>query len=220
MLADYLINLMFLLKEKEMMYTRGLFLSLVVAIVFVLVGCSSVKVKRVDVQEKIDLSGTFNDYDAMLVSKEMVTDSLSRVWRENFITKNGRNPIVIVGEILNKSHEHIDEDIFIKALEKELINSGKIIFVASSAERMQIRDERKSQQEYYTSKETIKKFGEELGADFMLSGSINSIKDEIKGQYAILYQVNLELIDVSTNQKVWVGQKEIKKHVKMSKIGM
>ena len=54
----------------------------------------------------------------------------------------------------------------------------------------------------------------------MLKGSINSIKDEIKGKYVILYQVNLELIDLTNNQKVWIGEKEIKKFVKRSKFSL
>jgi hypothetical protein len=35
----------------------------------------------------------------------------------------------------------------------------------------------------------------------------------IRGKYVILYQVNLELINLTNNQKVWIGQKEIKKVV-------
>ena len=51
----------------------------------------------------------------------------------------------------------------------------------------------------------------------MLQGSINTIKDEIKGKYVILYQVNLELIELESNLKAWIGQKEIKKYVKRSR---
>ena len=60
----------------------------------------------------------------------------------------------------------------------------------------------------------------ETGADYMLIGSLNSVKDAKKNQYVILYQVNLELVDISTNQKVWIGQKEIKKVVTNPKFSL
>ena len=66
---------------------------------------------------------------------------------------------------------------------------------------------------------TLKPRKEETGADFMLQGSINSVKDEISGKYVILYQVNLELVDLTTNEKAWIGQKEIKKVVSRRSFG-
>ena len=51
----------------------------------------------------------------------------------------------------------------------------------------------------------------EISADFMLQGTINTIPDESDGIKAVLYQVDLEMIDIETNLKVWFGQKKIKK---------
>ena len=59
----------------------------------------------------------------------------------------------------------------------------------------------------------MKEMGRELGADFMLFGSINSIIDQVEGKQAKFYQVDLELINIETNEKVWIGQKKIKKLV-------
>ena len=107
--------------------------------------------------------------------------------------------------------------VFIKQLEKELLNSGKVVFVASpDEERDQIRDERQDQQQGNTLPETIKKIGRERGADVMLIGSVNSVSDEVKGKSVLFYQANLELINLESNEKVWIGQKEIKKYVTRS----
>ncbi|MBU2062994.1 MAG: penicillin-binding protein activator LpoB, partial [Candidatus Omnitrophica bacterium] len=134
--------------------------------------------------------------------------------------KNKREPVVIVDAVSNKSHEHISSQVFTKDLERSLINSGEIKFVASRDERKEVRTERDDQQTGLTAKETVKRKGFETGADFMLQGTINSVKDEIKGRYVILYQVNLELIDLTSNEKVWLGQKEIKKFVKKGKLSL
>lgn len=176
-------------------------------------GCAT-KVERVDIDKKIDLSGKWNDYDAMTVAKDMVADSVKSYWHKSFIDKNNRNPVVIVGNIANKTDEHIDSQVITKYLERELLNSGKVVFVASSTEREEIRDEREDQQRGYTSDETIKEIGKEKGADYMMIGSVHAVKDAVKGKYVILYQANFELIDLETNEKVWIGQTQLKKNVK------
>lgn len=185
-----------------------------------LCGCSTTKVKRVDVKEIIDLNGRWNDTDSRLVSEELIRDVLNRPWIPKFQGKNSRLPVIIVGEITNKSHEHINAAVFTKDLELHLLNSGKIKFVASKNERIQVRGERDEQHKGFTNPETIKAIGRETGADFILIGSINSIKETDKSRYVILYQINLELIDIENNEKVWIGQKAIKKLVKRSKYSL
>ena len=192
----------------------------VCALAVLFAGCSTTTVKRVEVDEQIDLSGKWNDTDSQLVSAEMIDDCTHQRWVGDFKSENGRVPVVIVGAIKNCSHEHINTMVFIKDLERQLLNSGRVKFVASKDERGQVRAEREDQQKGYTDPATIKKIGKETGADFILIGSINTIKDETKGRYVILYQTNLELIDIETNQKVWIGQKYLKKVVKKSKYSL
>ncbi|OGW97886.1 MAG: hypothetical protein A2Z81_03640 [Omnitrophica WOR_2 bacterium GWA2_45_18] len=183
-------------------------------------GCASTKVTRVQVEKPIDLSGQWNDYDGRLVSQEVIKNCLEAPWLTNFMKEKGRNPVVIVGHVENRSHEHINTRVFTTHLEKELINSGKVIFVASPEERVEIRQEREDQHQGYTDRVTMAEIGKERGADYMLIGSVNSVKDEVKGKYAILYQVNFELIHLTTNEKSWIGQKEIKKMVENAKFSL
>jgi uncharacterized protein (TIGR02722 family) len=185
-----------------------------------LIGCSTTKVERVDVDKKIDLSGNWNDYDATITSQEMIQDCLDKPWLHEFVKNNGRNPTIIVGHVANRTYEHINTQVVTKNVEQELLNSGKVVFVASSEERQDIRAEREDQKQGFTDPATIAQVGKERGADYMMIGSVNSIKDEVKGKAAIYYQVNLELIDLSTNTKVWLGQKEIKKSVKKSRFSL
>ncbi|MCD6162369.1 MAG: penicillin-binding protein activator LpoB [candidate division Zixibacteria bacterium] len=173
---------------------------------------SSRQVSRVAADTTIDLSGRWNDADSRLVSQEMVSDCLARPWVNDFNIAEGRKPAVIVGTIRNKSNEHIDTEVFTKDFERELINSGKVKFVASRTERDEIRDERDDQQ-YNASDETAKRLAMETGADFMLQGSIKTIVDQIEGRRVIFYQTDMELINIESNEKVWIGAKKIKKDI-------
>ena len=180
-------------------------------------GCSSMpKVIRTDASEQIDVSGEWNDTDSQLVSAEMITDVLSRPWISDYSSKKNDKPRVVVGAVLNKSHEHINTETFVTDLEREVTNSGKIRFVANKDQRNEIREERMDQAQNASMK-TAKNMGQEYGADFMLKGQINTIMDEAGKVSLKYYQVDLELIDMETNEKVWLGQKKIKKVVKRSK---
>jgi uncharacterized protein (TIGR02722 family) len=179
-------------------------------------GCGT-KVTRIDANETVDLSGSWNDTDSRLVAEEMITDALSHPWTSNFSGQTGRAPAVIVGTVRNFSHEHINMKTFIADIERALINSGRVEFVASSEERGEIRAERKDQ-DLNASEETRKEAGQEVGADFMLQGQINTIIDAEDDEQVRYYQVDLTLISLADNRKVWLGQKKIKKLVENSKV--
>jgi hypothetical protein len=187
-----------------------------VALALIISSCgSSRQISRIDSNETVDLSGNWNDTDSRLVAEEMITDVIGRNWLSEFQIAKSAKPVVIVGEIRNKSSEHINVETFIKDIEKELINSGKIRFVATAEEREQIRAERKDQGDF-ASDETMKKFYRELGADFLMSGVISSINDKYEGEEVKFYQIDLQLINIETNEKVWIGDKKIKKYISSS----
>lgn len=184
----------------------------VMMIVGLALGACATKVERISPDEVKDLSGRWNDTDSRLVSEEMIEDVLSRAWLGDFKQQRQRDPAVIVGGIRNMSHEHINVRTFVNDMERALINSGKVQFVASSGERDEIRAER-GDQDIHASEETRNAMGKERGADFMLKGDISTILDTEGKRQVRFYQVDITLISLADNRKVWVGQKKIKKYV-------
>lgn len=191
-------------------------LLLVLGLVVSVAACKPI-VKREATDSVIDLSGKWNDVDSRKVSREMIQDVLSQAWLNKFNRKQGRVPTVIIGKVRNLSHDHINTKTFVYDIRRALINSGEVDFVASSNERMEIRSERKDQ-DLNASEESRKEMGNEVGADFMLKGTINSIIDAIKGEQVRFYQVDLTLIDLANSRMVWAGQQKIKKSVERSGI--
>jgi len=190
---------------------RNRFLPLIVCVAVVLAGCAQeVKVTRVDAGVVTDLSGRWNDTDSRIVAEAMVKDALQYPWLGNFAQAKQRQPVVVVGTVLNNSHEHINVRTFITDLERELTNSQKVTFVAGKSEREELRAERK-EQALHAREETQKAPGKETGADYMMKGTIATILDEAEGTKAVFYQVDLHMIDLESNAKVWYGQKKIKK---------
>lgn len=160
-----------------------------------------------------DLSGRWNETDSRITAEEISAELASHSWYNTFSSTNqGKKPVVIVGMVTNKSHEHIPTETFSLDIEKSMINSGRMSVVQGGGKREEIRAERADQQNY-SSEATMKRFGLEKGADFMLQGTINSIVDQYGKEKTIYYQINLELTHLETNEKVWIGDKKIKKYL-------
>ncbi len=173
-------------------------------------------VTRMDPNQAKDITGHWNDEDSRQVAEEMISDCLSRPWYSAAQANLGKNPTVIVGTVRNQSSEHIATDTFVEDLQRALINSGKVEFVASKNERGEVRDER-ADQDTHSSEETRAANGQETGANFMLSGAINSIVDQEGGKAVVFFQTNLKLLNMKTHQIAWNGQKKIKKYVTRSR---
>lgn len=194
------------------MRKKLIILSLIISGAVAFNSCSR-KITRVATDSQIDISGRWNDTDSRLAAEELTDEIIYGDWLTDFIQKHGRKPVIIVGLVRNKSHEHIEAETFIKDIEKAFIRKQKARVVAGGKMREELRAERADQQTN-ASVSTMKKFGLESGADYMLQGNINSIVDAHKREKVVYYQVDLELTDIQSNEKVWIGDKKIKKFVK------
>ena len=161
---------------------------LVLGILLLTLTACSTTGTRVSPEAPVDLSGRWNDTDSRLTAEAMIKDALGGPWPQRFPQLMGRTPVVVVGPVLNRTHEQLNTQTFVKDLERALMQSG-----------------------------TVKPLGQESGADFMLQGTINSLVDELDSTRAVFYQVDLELVDVASNVKVWQGQKKVKKLIERSK---
>ena len=175
-------------------------------------GCGrSVEVARVDSGREIALTDKWNDEDSRLVAEEMINDMLSYPWISQFNQRfPGKEPLVTVQRVRNKSHEHIAVDTFVNDIKRAVIRSGKAGFIATLEERQDTRAEL-ADQDMNASADTRMEMGEEDGANFALSGTINSIVDQLDNQRVTYYQVDLKLINLQTAREVWNGSKKIKK---------
>jgi hypothetical protein len=198
---------------------RAVKISTVILLGLALGACQSVSVKRGSAEEQTELSGKWNAIDSKMVSKKMITGMLDNAWLKKHMKKYSKEPTVIVGSFRNLSHEIINVGAFVADIERVMINSGEIEFVASKAERGQIRAERQDQELNATSS-TRKAMGKEAGADYMLTGTINSFTEQAGGTKNIQYQIDLTLTSLRDNKKVWSESQKHAKTIERSMFGL
>jgi uncharacterized protein (TIGR02722 family) len=212
-----------------MMTSRPLTSAAAILVIAVLAAsCSNKNVSRIEPDTVTDLSGQWNDTDSRLVANALIEQSLTDPWLQRYSNANGGDPpTVIVGSFRNRSSEHIPVSTFVNDLESAYINSGAVTVVASDAERDQIRDERDDQQQNARA-DTRAGLGQELGANYVLQGELQSMEDEeettrfgaTRKEKIVFYQVDARLVDLESNAVVWAGQHKIKKYIERKPFGL
>ena len=190
------------------------------ALLFTATACVSKRVTRIEPSAVTDLSGRWNDTDSRLVANQLIEQTLAAGWAKRYTdTHGGEPPAVLVGGFANRTAEHIAVGTFVKDIERALLTTGAARVVASGDERVELRDERKDQQQFARA-DTRSRPGQELGARYMLAGELQAIEDVDGRERVVFYQVDASLIDLETNAKVWVGQHKIKKYVERRRFGL
>ncbi|MHB8872630.1 MAG: penicillin-binding protein activator LpoB [Myxococcaceae bacterium] len=152
------------------------------------------------------LSDRFNENDLQLIAKKMV-DSLSN--SKAFAAIQGR-PIVVVGKMKNSTSEHIDLTSLADKLEVHLGRTGKFLFVDKGA-RVEIAGEYEYQGSGYVRPDQAKGKGAQASADYLMTGEISSIVQEVGSDKLVYYKMTTKLHDLRTGIIEWSDEKELRK---------
>lgn len=172
-----------------------------------------------DSTEGGDLSGYWNDIDAEQVAKAMVQQCVESPWASNFQSENGgKKPVIkLMGVIKRTDDRNVNTDFFAKQLERTLLNSGRVRVVAAYGQDS-INVAERDRQATHAADESAKSHQMELGSDFTLQTWVNSQNETDGGGKSVrAYLVNMELVNVETNEKVWIGEHRIRKLVNQDK---
>ena len=172
-------------------------------------------VKRTD--DTKDVAEFWNENDIKIVCNDIINQVVRSPRIDRFERDNDRAPVVIIGRIENESSERIDTSIVEKKLENAIINSGVCEFIADRNQRDILHDELRYQSDHASS-DTAKDIDEELGADFMLNGSVKTVVEVGKKETQKTYHVIVQMIDLQTHRVVFSTENdEITKLYKNSK---
>ncbi len=186
----------------------------------VLAGCGGTKVANVDPRTEGYLSGRWNDSDARAVAEDLIPQCLGSPWLPEFRGQHGdQRPRVLIADIENNTSEHINTDVFMNELQRVLINSGVVRFVADEAVREDLMREVDWQREMAKGGGVSDDVDRGVsGADFVMLGIVNSVVDQERKSAIVYYKVDLSLTDLRNWEKVWIGTAERKHLVEGSKV--
>lgn len=199
---------------------RAALFSVLSVVILSMVACAgpSRSVKREKPGSGRELSGNWSSVDAKETSEALVGQCFTGGWLSNFVEENGTKPAVRVAKVVNKTDEHIDAQVFVRNLEKAMVNSGKVTVLAQRGSELDsVREE---QDDAISGRiDEGASVGGERGGDFVLTVYMSSILDQVEGEKVKFYKLNATLQNASTAEKVWIGDHEIQKYVTQNKVG-
>ena len=203
---------------------RKLIFVCLILCVFISACSSTPKVTRVSADKQTDLTGRWNDSDVRYVCESLINSAINSpaidAFVRDFMAKNnGALPKVIVGSFRNVTSEHtVDTTIIANYMRVAIINSGKLAFVESGNVREEIREERFNQM-FNASDATMAVQGHETGANFMLTGEVNSMEERLDNTTVRAYFVKATMTNIETNVILWEDfNSEIKKVIRQPRV--
>ena len=189
------------------------------AALLVIGGCATTRSIDPESDLHYDASYDFTDKNEIveaLTSSLLATPRLRRV--------SGEQPVVVTYGVANQTSEHIDTGGITDAIRLELIKSGEYRFL-NRRQRDNVLDETDYQYAGYVAPEQRVAEGRQLGADYILSGTLRSIEKKqprqirLSKKRLIYYSMTLEMTDLETGELTWADDVEIARESSQPIIG-
>ena len=135
-----------------------------------------------------------------------------------------KKPILIVYPVINETSEHISTGGITDAIRMRLIQSGRFRFI-NERQRENIQEETSYQNGGFVDPAMRVQKGRQLGADYILSGTLRSIKKKQPKQWRlnkkerIYYSLDLTMTDLKTGEIVYADEAELAREASKPIIG-
>jgi len=190
-------------------WAKGFVLGFAVMALMMMAGCSA-STRDISPDEVIHYDEGYDFSDKKAIVSSLV-DSLMN--KPPLVARNDR-PVLIVYNVANRTDEHIETAAITDDIRQEILQSGKARFV-NEVQRDTIQKESDYQYGGNVSPETRIARARQVGAEYMISGTLRSItKNQPKEmrmtkktlQY---YSLTLELTDLQTGLIEWTDNVDI-----------
>ncbi len=181
-------------------------------------GCAS-RTRGLDPNSSIHYDASYDFSDKKVIVNDLVKNILQAPF-----AMTADKPLLIIYPFSNETSEHINTRGVSDDIQRQMLQSGRFRFI-NEQQRQNIAAEIGYQAQGYVDKNMRIKVGRQLGADFLLSGSLRSIKKKqprqvrIRKSERIYYSLDLTVTDLETSEIIYADQAEIAREASRPIIG-
>jgi uncharacterized protein (TIGR02722 family) len=179
-------------------------------------GCAST-IQYGDAGSTKPVSAEFGSSDLQQIAEAMV-DSLI-TFPPMVELAASRRPVVSVDKVKNKSMQHIDTESVTDSIRTRLIRSGKFRFIDRTTDAQTIEELKTQQDSGLVDKKTAIDFGQQIGAEFLLTANFSEIRQKAGSTTDVYYKFTMSLKNLKTGILEWSDEKEIRKVFKRGTFG-
>lgn len=184
-------------------------------------GCAMFRMStsEVDLTKDEHMKSTY-DYRDLI----KITESISKkVMEDDFIAKQAESPMMMFAGIENRTQQHADTKTLAEKIRSQLFNAKKARFINESR-----RDELMKEQGFQAANatpETQTKIGKQLGAKYMITGSLTEMEStsgrqvRVSKQQINYYKLTIEITDLETSEIVCTKDEEFARQASQPLVG-
>jgi hypothetical protein len=188
---------------------------------FLTTGCAAFRAsnKDVDVNETKHMDADYDYSDMRNISSAVASELAGSA----FLGKFSEPPIFMIAGVENRTSNYVDTKGLTDKIRTTLFNEGKAQFV-NEARREDLLKEQGYQAANATA-ETQTAIGRQLGAKFMISGSLMEMRNDSEKQVRIskqelnYYKLTVEVTDLESGLLAWTTEKEFARQASKPLIG-
>jgi len=175
---------------------------------FALGGCAST-MQYGDAGSAKPISTEFGSSDLQQIAETMVDSML--IFPPMVELTASRRPVVSVDRVKNKTMQHIDTESITDSIRTKLIRSGKFRFIDRTTDAQTIEELKTQQDSGLVDKNSAVKFGQQIGAEFLLTSNFSEIRQKVGSTTDVYYKFTMSLKNLKTGILEWSDEKEIRK---------
>ena len=164
-----------------------------------------------DAQASETMTAAWGSTDLQTTAERMTQSLLASRW----ISQAVAQPKIRQREVKNLTDEHIDTKGITDKIRIKLLQSGQVRFLADDANFAEVFAERD-----FTEAATVRSENKLLAdTDYIITGTVRSIRKRIKTVSDIYYLITLELTDPQSGEILWADEQEIRKRTTKPTVG-
>jgi penicillin-binding protein activator len=207
--------------DRLMELVRSLFAVLLLTSALSLNGCAAFRAstREVDIETAKPMDEKFAFTDMRAVTENLANDLLS----SPFLSARNEQPVMMIAGIENRSEQYVDTKNLTDRLRTLLLNSGRVRFI-NEARRDDLMKEQGYQAANVTPADRLA-IGQQLGADYMVSGSLTEMKSQTPRQVRVsktklsYYKVTFEVTNLQTGEILYIAEEEFAREARRPLIG-
>lgn len=190
-------------------------------IVLLLSGCSAFRMSTQDMSTD-NLEHYRANYDASDM-RNITSSVVNKILISPFLSQQDQPPVMTIAGVENRTREYVDTKNLTDKMRTMLLQSGKIQFV-NTARRKDLLDEQ-GYQAANADPNTMATIGQQMGAKYMLTGSLTQMTQESGKQVRVskqrlnYYKLTIEITDLTSSLIIWTTEEEFAREESIPLIG-
>ena len=180
--------------------------------------CANKTFKNGSYDSDVTRENLLNDRWSETDMQQAVKTMVSGINKSSAVAYAKRRPTIVITSLQNKTSEHIDTQSIMDMLRVELSQSGRVQFIDKAA-RQDILDEYDYHASGTVSQSTLKSRGQQIGADLILNGRMDSIVQQVGSKKTVYYKLTLNMTNLSTGIIEWTDHKQFRKIYERNRLG-